>query len=397
MNLNVYVPVVDYQLNYFYQMCKSNFDSETNVFVCLSLSSYIEAKRILDDKTIIIFAYQGEGKFNKANYSFLDYKHDADYESIHFSSEDYYKVYDFTKNLISKFDFIVNSDDYRLNKLFLWNGAICFQRAIIRKYAFDEVYYAENGYFTKSIIVDKKGVNADSSILNSYKNGLINKKHLSFLLSYRKSWLCKSKYYILRCSAYNKFLPYEYRAKKKFIKNCLKRDDNRKIYRDKNRLNVLFAMQMFADTQSYFKVKYDQMEVLEYLSGLYERLARRLKKDLFLYVRLHPNDKNKNIVGKYYKNIVWVNEGAIEELLKKMDLVIVNNSTVGVNARSLNVPVIMLGDNFYRDESFVIALNSLQEIDDYILDSENIKKLNRKESFDSFKDFVVENYEVPIR
>ena len=65
-------------------------------------------------------------------------------------------------------------------------------------------------------------------------------------------------------------------------------------------------------------------------------------------------------------NIVIDNQSTLDDTLNKAELVIVNNSTVGIEAIKKYKSVIVLGDAFYDNEEVCLKLKSRDELSDLL-------------------------------
>lgn len=84
-----------------------------------------------------------------------------------------------------------------------------------------------------------------------------------------------------------------------------------------------------------------------------------------LIVREHPLFKNKYESELYdfmFTNNIPLDKGDLYKSIKKADVVIVNNSTVGIEAISLFKRVVCLGNSYYDSSDLCIKLNDLGSI-----------------------------------
>ena len=99
-------------------------------------------------------------------------------------------------------------------------------------------------------------------------------------------------------------------------------------------------------------------------------ISKNLPDDIKFIVREHPL-----YIGKYEKavydfirehNIIIDNESTLDDALKNAELIIVNNSTGGIEAIKKYKSVIVLGDAFYDNEEVCLKLKSRDELSDLL-------------------------------
>ncbi|MEZ4210378.1 MAG: hypothetical protein R3B38_01565 [Patescibacteria group bacterium] len=114
---------------------------------------------------------------------------------------------------------------------------------------------------------------------------------------------------------------------------------------------ILLPLQVQDDTQILMHSRFSGMEeVIE------ETVQAAKSLNYQLVIKEHPQDLgrvNYEEIKKKYPEVVWVRWIPIPELIKKADVVVTVNSSVGIEALLEKKPVVVLGDAFYNKPGVV--------------------------------------------
>lgn len=261
-----------------------------------------------------------------------------------------------------------------------------------------KTYYFEQGPFGTTIF-DEKGVNANASIrtksINNNQESLEKKEtRVEKFFQREKS----SKYFrnpIYRGSDYIfqfifkdvGLLPVDIKMEKE---NRLAKKDYDKV-RDlvlKNKTTFLLILQVPYDVNMVYHSPFYNNH-FDIVKDVYNELPYNSQ----LLVREHPLYK-----GKYEKELyefMLSNHIALDkkDLYKSIDtanVVIVNNSTVGIEAISRFKPVVVLGNSYYDNDNICIKLKEKQALPNLLISAINFKV--NKVSILNFLDNFLNHY-----
>ncbi|MCA0132853.1 capsular polysaccharide export protein, LipB/KpsS family [Winogradskyella alexanderae] len=262
----------------------------------------------------------------------------------------------------------------------LGDSRLCVEIAIaIAKHRNIQIYYLEQGPFNTTFF-DEEGVNANLSIRNKPSNKIKAKSPNSqtdiVTEKYNRSPLYRG-IDILIMKLFEKTRLYPPDLKFTDIITYRKNAGKTKSSLTKTTEYALFAMQLPLDVNLInHSPLYDSHFVM--IKDIYENLPKGLK----LVVREHPLYLRK--YGKEFynyldsKNIEIDNTSTLEVALKEAKVVIVNNSTVGLEAIKIYKSVVVLGDTFYDNEKICLKLKSKTNLSQ-ILKQALEQKINKQE------------------
>jgi capsular polysaccharide export protein len=296
------------------------------------------------------------------------------------------------------FDFFISSGDSRM----LVEISIIFAKRNNVK-----IYYFEQGPFGTTMI-DEKGVNCNISFMDrKILKANINKEKLNnFIYIYKnnkkdKYWKfekrnlsdkisnLKTFYWMYPCKYLTKLVPIDVQIgsflipnlftilKNKIIQN---KRNNPKEYLPKN--SITFIMQVPVDAQLIDNSPlYDNFYVM--LKDIYEALPSGYN----LVVREHPNYFNKydEKIYEYINNndnIFLLNNVSLDETLKNSKLIILNNSTVGIEALTYYKTVLTLGNAYYNRNQITYHLDDRKNLQQLILKA--LENPTKKKDIDIF-------------
>ncbi|HAS6329550.1 hypothetical protein M2G94_08690 [Vibrio vulnificus] len=257
-------------------------------------------------------------------------------------------------------DLVVCSSDSRLIAEVL--------KEISKRYDSDLFFFEQGPYSTT--VIDKAGVNANSSIRGFIggKNEIdditiLNVKNFPVRErkpKYKRFFLYRTLDFFLEYLL-GKFGLYPIDITKSTSFNFIKpkENDEQKEHKQASRLKrYLLVLQVPFDV--------NMINHSPYFSNHYEivkSVNEALPRDSELIIREHPLFYNKyeSILYDYIRdnNLCIDSETKLEKAIKDSDVVVVNNSTVGLESISLNIPTVVLGDSFYDSSDVCIKLKDL--------------------------------------
>jgi len=256
-----------------------------------------------------------------------------------------------------------------------------------------KIYYFEQGPFGTTIF-DSKGVNANASIrYEVYQNNeqlAIEAKTRDFFKRKRSSKYKRNPFY--RGSDYifqfffkntgllpidiqmekeNKFLPKEY-------KNITDR-----LLEDK--MIFLLILQVPYDVNMVYHSPFYNNH-FDIVKDIYNELPYNSQ----LLVREHPLYKGKYEKELYQfmlKNHIALDKKDLYQSIDNANVVIVNNSTVGIEAISRFKPVVVLGNSYYDNDNLCIKLKDKKELANLLINAINFK-VNKVSIFNFLNNFL---------
>jgi capsular polysaccharide export protein len=260
--------------------------------------------------------------------------------------------------------------------VFLWNGsglaaAIAEQLARARGLA---VVFGENGYLPGTLQLDPLGVNAFSSIRDRWSLERVRairwrddqREELRRLLTaYRNDRLPPPEGPRRRIRA--SWLAYLQQSLHDLRHRDLDQPGNRLVPREAARLPERFAffpLQVRDDSQLTIHSPIYGNRLDEAVTDLGQAL-RETVPGLSLVVKLHPADLRKtdyDPLVQAYPDVIWIGGGDVRAILKRSDLVVTINSTVGIEALIFGKPVVTLGNSLYGLEGLVHAVDCRQDL-----------------------------------
>jgi hypothetical protein len=254
----------------------------------------------------------------------------------------------------------------------LWNGLTLPTRAyaeVAKSYGV-RVFFSERGYFPNTVIVDPQGVNYGS-------------------------WFAK------QCSADAQVQPLSTGEKMKLAKfmaqyhgkgttvvpgeSMLSREEvHERSKVPYVRTLILYVAQIDSDTNIiYYSPFYRKnVSVLNELADIVSRVD-----NCHLMVKLHPEDEdNSELFKSVLKDRGTVVKGInIHSLLAISDIVVVRNSTIGLEALTYNKPLITLGNSIYSHQGMTFDVTNKDELKECITklcvahteSSEKTKRIHR--------------------
>lgn len=271
-------------------------------------------------------------------------------------------------------DFLISISDSRM----------CVEIAVeVAKQKKIKVFFIEQGPFNTTFF-DDEGVNANLSIRKNTELMCTitehNNPNQQKTIKYNRSPIYRG-LDILLMTLFENTVIYPPDLKFTDINSYRKKNSSKKSKIDIKNMNyILFPMQIPLDVNMiYHSPNYNSH--LEIVKDLFEHLPDKFK----LILREHPLyiGKYDNELYEYINthNIYIDNTSTLNKALDSASVVIVNNSTVGIEAISRYKPVIVLGNAFYDNKKVCFKLNNKHELGELIklatLNEPNIIEIDR--------------------
>lgn len=208
------------------------------------------------------------------------------------------------------------------------------------------VYCLERGFFPGTVFVDRQGVNSGSHFSKTWnrtKNGVVTGKAEKIIMDYLQEIHLQSKSIT---GPENSIGPRE-------IRKRFGIPEGKKI--------VLYAAQIDSDTNIiFYSQKYNNNKDL--ILKLQDIIRRH--ENACLLIKLHPEDINRQNEFKKLlsSDSVIVDDISIQSLLQAVDIVVVRNSTVGLEALTYFKPVITLGNALYSHKGFTYDVSTDEDL-----------------------------------
>ncbi len=244
-----------------------------------------------------------------------------------------------------------------------------------------KTYYFEQGPFGTTIL-DTEGVNANASIRNIQIKNETSIEDMQEKISlfynrersekFKRNPIYRGSDYLLQF-IFSKIglLPIDIKMEKE-IKSTNKEYKSlaRNIYNKDKKIFLLILQVPYDVNMVYHSPFYNNH--FEIVKDVYKNLPS----DTQLLVREHPLYKGKyeNELYKFmYKNEIPLDESELYSSIDKADVVIVNNSTVGIEAISKLKPVVVLGNSYYDNNHICIKLNEKKNLNSVLNSAINFK------------------------
>ena len=356
--------------------------------LCIYPSAYVycQCRRV---KSIFISDTSGKRK-KPFNSDFLDhYKEFVFYEKQLGLFHQTEKTLKYLANIYEKINSVLKKENYELAFLSGDTRFIIKIFEFLAKKQSLRILYFEQGPFGTTIL-DEKGVNANCSFRENW-NSTNSQMEQEIIIS--KAEKCK---YIRYFRIFDFiFLPIK-RQRFQLLDNTssiqLKIKKSHKITRSftdlvKNgKKYALLILQVPVDANFIYHSPYFQSHI-----EIVNKVQESLPKDLNLVIREHPLYKNQYEEELYQyclENSISFNNEKLQMVFKNVEVVIVNNSTVGIEALEQGLPLVCLGNSYYDILSDVYKYkgNNLKELLVQAFNNTNEKKREYK----TFKSYLYE-------
>jgi capsular polysaccharide export protein len=254
-----------------------------------------------------------------------------------------------------------------------------------------QTYFLEQGPFNTTIF-DNKGVNANASIrefklTNNKISGLFQEKNIfNFIkrpktIKYRRSPIYRGLDFVLSILLRKSYLyPPDLKFTDTFPKLALTKKLKLDILKndDKNIKTFLLILQIPMDVNMIYHSPFFKNHI-----SIVKKIHQNLPENSRLVLREHPL-----YVGKYEKelydysknfSVLIDNNTSLKDSLNLADVIIVNNSTVGIEAIAIQKTVVVLGNCYYDNPKICIKYHQ----------NDNLKLLlNKALNFNPNKDSI---------
>ena len=235
-----------------------------------------------------------------------------------------------------------------------------------------KILFFEQGPF-KSTIIDEKGVNASTSFANIFESEFVDNAIFQEIDEMKR----QKKYFRIPlfrlCDYLLLFLglaPKDWLEKEYPKQRAIKPANY--IRKKKNITDYCLILQVPLDANMVHHSPFFKSHE-EIVKNIYENLPKNST--------LHLLFKSRYERGLYdfaeSKNIKFI-EMDLNECLKQSDIIIVNNSTVGIEAIEQLKPTIVLGNCYYKNSEICIPLNSKNDLERVLLDAKEYKVSKNK-------------------
>ncbi|MEG6585031.1 capsular polysaccharide export protein, LipB/KpsS family [Dendrosporobacter sp. 1207_IL3150] len=266
------------------------------------------------------------------------------------------------------FDIFICSGDSRM---FVEIAILIAQRYNVK------IFYFEQGPYDTTII-DEKGVNANSSFRNYLIKNEIDENKLEKFITREKSpkfYKNEYTYYALKIldlmylsPPLKNIFPIELVAESSFINLAIR--NLKRILSLKNKIksklevpkkSILLILQVPYDVQMMFN-----SPLFNDFTEMVEEIHKSIPREYNLIVREHPLYIHNYDVKMYdyikNNNILLINDLPLGEMIKQSEVIVVNNSTVGLEALVHYKPLVILGDSYYDSHEVGFKVNSKDDI-----------------------------------
>ena len=280
--------------------------------------------------------------------------------------------------LIKNYWFLVNSlvNFLKSNKVdffLIFNGYaqyIEYSAMLVAKYMKIKTLFFEIGNFPNKIFVDKKGVNAASSLMDvdlrkmpcdmnsfkKFKEKYLKEKEKQHFVpqSIKKENLLR------KIIDHDRFDPSILVRIKNLFKNYILKPKQIEFDKMPNKDYLFFPLQVSYDSQVLRFSKVNLFEAIDIASSEAKR------KNLAFVIKPHPAESNYKVLEyAKSKDAFIVNENTYL-LLKNASLIYTINSTVGLESFFYNKPLVVLGEAFYKKYANDTYENKIKVLCNYL-------------------------------
>lgn len=241
------------------------------------------------------------------------------------------------------------------------------------------IYFLEQGPYSTTFI-DQKGVNANASIRGYKPDSVCNLKKKERVADFlqrkkNKKYLRSPLYrgldylYEMVCMK-TAFFPPDLKIDNPVFKNLSKRVTHKALYPEEHKgktIYLLICQVPFDVNMTHHSPHYSSH------ADILKNVHDNLPENSLLVVREHPVYRGK-YESAFYDLInrhgnIWVDFGKdFEQVLSLANAVIVNNSTMGLEAISKNKSVLALGNSYYDSSEICLKMHHKNELKNQLID-----------------------------
>lgn len=267
----------------------------------------------------------------------------------------------------------------------LWNGQDHIGQVInnlCQRHGIPTVYL-ENGYFANTLQVDLCGVNAAASLAQITYPDVVERAQAAppqqmdggqeVTPSFKSLSQVESALIALAHHANPHYYGHypEQRGSSR-IKSWQIKQRRANLPVDEVALPEVFAFipfQVHDDTQVLLNSKLVG-SVEAFFREAHAAIRRVLGPDYPIVVKEHPEDLVRYDYGalrREFSDVIWLRKADIEVLLDRASMVVVINSSVGLQAVRRKKPTVVLGESFYSKPEIAFVVPSLGQLDEMVL------------------------------
>lgn len=264
-----------------------------------------------------------------------------------------------------------------ISTIIVWNGNDCLGKVcqiLAQKHGL-KILYLENGYFPNTLQIDPRGVNADASICdlspgdwaraNQSANAVQKVEpirpspvvQLRFLQRLRLKFMSR-----LDRRYYERYPELRDQKFKKRVQTSLVFSSSEEVIARKKPF-ALVVLQVHDDTQMLLNSKLFKTP-RDFLKHCYDSIREVYGPDYDIVVKLHPVDVNRicyaDLAAKLTQ-VSWIGVEPVEPLLDACQVVMVINSSVGLQSIAMRKPTLVFGESFYSRSEVCKVIRSLDE------------------------------------
>ncbi len=256
-----------------------------------------------------------------------------------------------------------NLENLKIDMIWIWNGTTTIERSL-KQFAIEnniKTKFFEISNIENRIFIDPKGISGESILLKHPE--ILDKFNYNeeYFLKWRENYKNKKNRKTklknnIPSYAYLDLLGYKFfnliredrrnilnLVKKRFFNNFIKLPFDM-VSLDKK--YILVPLQVGNDSQIKLYSKFKNKDLIEYAL----ELAR--KENALLYIKPHPREEDINeikMIESFLKEKdVFLVDGNLYDLIESAYKIVVNNSTVGLEAKIFDKDVVVLGDAYYK-------------------------------------------------
>jgi len=262
----------------------------------------------------------------------------------------------------------------------IWNGEDFVGRVLTmlaRQRGIPTLFF-ENGYFPNTLQSDTQGINSSSSLVGKPFERLREEctgqaarlappATLVEVTPLKQTDLLNSAVKRITDPRYYKRFP-EQRGSSWRQKKQLERA-KKKVPADNITLPEQFVfvpLQVHDDTQVLLNCRHFNT-VEAFFECAYEAIKRNLGPEMKIVVKEHPEDLCRYSYGDFRKkfpDVIWLKKFDVDKLLDQASMVVLINSSVGLQAVRRNKPTVVFGDSFYSRDEVAFCVHDLDKVDE---------------------------------
>ncbi|UIR30976.1 hypothetical protein LZP85_04070 [Priestia flexa] len=355
-------------------------------------------------------------KFDQKKYDLNDLLHyTLEFNNLNNFLYDKEELFNNAKRYINYLNLVHKTEP--LDLIISWNNTFMFDslaKAFARVNNIPTLFFEAGIFRPHTITVDSKGVNYGNSVaqdidfyrnvnsdtvrLNNFLHQIEHPEELYKPVKYNnlskksRKFLLQRAYDVFNCQILKRELnlniiyePFTDKVKRQLSKgfNSLKRNKMKERTKLPDKF-IFIPFQVHDDSQVILNSKKinDMDSLVELVIDKVQQYNSKYEENFHVVFKEHPADKNNIHYEKLYnrfkelRNVMFLTTGNTNEILKKSQMVITINSTVGIEALLHYKPVVTLGKSYYNINEICYPCHDHNNLHEYIhkaLNS-NVKK-----------------------